>query len=73
MIPPRPSKLLTAPKRPLKDIILNRLFESREEMDSFFIGEFKGQEVTILRIWETTRLCCEVKIGEKPKPEKKKR
>ena len=73
MIPPRPSKPLSAPKRPARGIILNRLFESREEMEEFLAKEFSGQEVKVLRVMEVIRLMCIVEIGLKPKPEKKKR
>ena len=74
MIPPRPSRPLSAPKRPAANQLqLNRLFDDESEIEPYLKTNFSGREVKIVRTWKVIQIVCIVELGEKPKEEKKKK
>lgn len=64
MIPARPS----IPPRRSPAIQLNRLFESREELDKFLLVEFPEYEsVKVVRTWTVPMIAATVEFGKKKK------
>lgn len=69
MIPPRPSS--TPPARPSGTRIqLNRLFDTREEIDAFVAINFKGEDVKVVKVWEVKTLACIIEVPQKEKKKK---
>ena len=65
MIPARPIKSVPPPRKPAA-IQLNRLFESREELDSYLASEFADYEsAEVVRVWKVEKLAASVIIGKK--------
>ena len=65
MIPARPIKSVPPPRKPAA-IQLNRLFESRAELDKFLAEEFADYEFTqVTRAWKVEMLAASVIIGKK--------
>ena len=65
MIPARPIKSVPPPRKPAA-IQLNRMFESREQIDKFLAEEFKDREsVEIVKVWKVEMLAASVIIGKK--------
>ena len=69
MIPPRPSSPPSSPPSGTR-IQLNRLFDTREEIDAFLAINFKGEGVKIVRVWEVKTLACIIEVPAKAKAKK---
>ena len=69
MIPARPSSLPARPPSGTR-IQLNRLFDTREEIDAFLEQNFKGEGVKVVRVWEVKTLACIIEVPAKAKAKK---